>query len=205
MAGGERCDMARHFRRPWPRTERGRPAMPPWRSASVTTPTGSDTQLCIVGTGRPAAAPARSGRARPARRSRRRCRTAGRRAPAGSISGVQPVAARSASVSRSTISSSMPTCSRMMSRNSAPFCGGAAGLGCDQARARHGAVAHLVAANAERRDGAGDRGVRQAPGRRHALAEPDDARKRVDDAESRRPDGRAISRRQLLVPRSSAA
>ena len=40
---------------------------------------------------------------------------------AGSTSGVQPVAASRASVSRSTISSSMPTSLRMRSRNSRPL------------------------------------------------------------------------------------
>ena len=64
---------------------------------------------------------ARSGRAAPVRRSRRRCRTGSRPWPAGSTSGVQPVAASRASVSRSTISSSMPTSSRTRSRKSMPL------------------------------------------------------------------------------------
>ena len=50
-----------------------------------------------------------SGRAGPVRTSRRRYRTGSRRSACGSTSGVQPVAASRASVSRSTISSSRPT------------------------------------------------------------------------------------------------
>ena len=103
---------------------------------------------------------------------------------AGSISGVQPVAASRASVSRSTISSSRPTCSRTRAQEFGAVRGRAAGLGRDQPRARHAAVAHLVAADAQRLDGAPDRGLAQAAGRCDALAEPDDARERVDDAEA---------------------
>ena len=58
--------------------------------------------------------------------------------------------------------------------------GGAASFRGDQAGAGHRPVAHLVPADSERRHRAGDRGIGQPPGRRDALAEPDDAGKRVD-------------------------
>ena len=80
---------------------------------------------------------------------------------AGSTSGVQPVAASRASVSRSTISSSMPTSLRMRSQEFEAVAGRAAGLGRDQARAGDAAVAHLVAADAQRVDRAQDRGLAQ--------------------------------------------
>ena len=81
---------------------------------------------------------------------------------AGSISGVQPVAASRASVSRSTISSSRPTSSRDARAESLAVLGRAAGLGRDQARAGDAAVAHLVAADAQRLDRARDRGLARA-------------------------------------------
>ena len=56
----------------------------------------------------------------------------------------------------------------------------------------------------ERLDRALDRRLAEPAGGRHALAEANDARERVDDAESLAV-GRATSSRQLLVPRSSAA
>src|SRR5207244_12607478 len=62
--------------------------------------------------------------------------------------------------------------------------GGAAGLGRDQARAGDAAIVHLVAANAERLDRARDGRLADAAGGRDPLAQPDDARERVDDAES---------------------
>ena len=103
---------------------------------------------------------------------------------AGSTSGVQPVAASRASVSRSTISSSMPTSLRMRSRNSQAVAGGAAGLGGDQPRAGDAAVAHLGAAHPQRIDGAQDRRLAQQARTGDALAEPDDAGERIDDAEA---------------------
>ncbi len=66
----------------------------------------------------------------------------------------------------------------------AAVCGRAAGFGRDQARAGDAAVLHLVAADAERLDRARDRRVADAAGGRHALAQPDDAGERVDDAEA---------------------
>ena len=75
----------------------------------------------------------------------------------GSISGVQPVAASRASVSRSTISRSRPTSSATRRAEVVAVLGRAAGLGRDQARARDAAVLHLVAADAQRLDRARDR------------------------------------------------
>ena len=49
------------------------------------------------------------------------------------------------------------------------------------------------------------RRVAEPPGRRQPLAQPHDARIGIDDAELSGPVGMATSRRQLLVPRSSAA
>ena len=68
------------------------------------------------------------------------------------------------------------------------FCG-PAGLGGDLPRAGDAALDHLVAADRERADRALDRRIGQPAGGRHALAEPDDAGERVDDAKpiARRP------------------
>ena len=74
--------------------------------------------------------------------------------------------------------------SRTRSRNSRPLPADAAGLGRDQPRAGDAAVAHLGAADAQRIDRAHDRGLAQPAGAGDALAEPDDARERVDDAEA---------------------
>ena len=60
----------------------------------------------------------------------------------------------------------------------------AAGFGRDQPQALGLSGVDLVAANAERGDGAFDRGVADAAGRRDALAEPDDPRERIDHAKS---------------------
>ena len=61
--------------------------------------------------------------------------------------------------------------------------GGAARLCRDQAGAAGAALVHLVATHAERRDGALDRRLADAAGGGNPLAEADDARERVDDAE----------------------
>ena len=102
----------------------------------------------------------------------------------GSNSGVQPVAASSASVSRSMISSSSPTSLGDAGAELGAVGGRAAGLGGDQPRAGDAAVRHLVAADAERVDRARDRRVADAAGRRHPFAEPDDAGEGIDDAEA---------------------
>ena len=103
---------------------------------------------------------------------------------AGSTSGVQPVAASRASVSRSTISSSMPTSLRHALEEVEAVAGRAAGFGRDQPRAGDAAVAHLGAADAQRIDRAQDRRLAQPAGAGDALAQPDDARERVDHAEA---------------------
>ena len=62
--------------------------------------------------------------------------------------------------------------------------GGAAGFGRDQPQAPGLAVADLVAADAERRDGAVDRRLADGTGRGNALAQPDDPRERIDHAKT---------------------
>ena len=62
--------------------------------------------------------------------------------------------------------------------------GRAAGLGCDQPQAFGLAVADLVAADAERRDGAVDRRLADGTGRGNAFAQPDDPRKRIHHAKT---------------------
>jgi hypothetical protein len=61
---------------------------------------------------------------------------------------------------------------------------GPAGFGGDQARPGDAAIAHLGAADAQRLDRAHDRGLAQPARGGDALAQPDDARERVDDAEA---------------------
>ncbi len=56
-------------------------------------------------------------------------------------------------------------------------------LGRDQPGAGHAAAAHFFAAYFERRNGTHDRRLADATGDRHAFAQPDDARKRIDHAE----------------------
>ncbi len=60
----------------------------------------------------------------------------------------------------------------------------AAGFGGDQPQPPGLAIADLVAANAERGDGAVDRRLADGTGRRDPLAEPDNPRERVDHAEA---------------------
>ena len=123
-------------------------------------------------------------RSAPVRSSRRRCRTGWRPAPCGSSSGEQPITASAASVSRSITSSRMPVSAATRSRKPSAFDGGAAGFGRDQPQALGLLGLDLVAADAERGDGALDRGLADAAGRRDALAQPDDPRERIDHAEA---------------------
>ena len=156
--------------------------MPPWRSASVTTPTGSEVQPCIAGSG----GPRRQAFGRPRLAiSDEPPPMSNRIAPSasGSTSGVQPVAASIASVSRSTTSSAIPTSLAHAVEEIAAIFGQPAGLGRDQARAGDAAVAHLVAADAQHLDGAPDRRFPEPSGGGDALAQPDDSGKRIDDAE----------------------
>ena len=176
---------------------------PPCRSASVTTPIGSETQASTSGCGGPYSI----GVMRPSRTSSEEPPPISNRITpfdAGSTSGVQPVAASRASVSRSTISRSMPTSSRTRARNSLPFSGGAAGFRRDQPCPRDAAVADLVAADAQRVDRARDRRLAQ-----HARLEtPSPSRMMRENASTTRKlsrVARATRSRQLLVPRSSAA
>ena len=53
-------------------------------------------------------------------------------------------------------------------------------LGGDQLRPRHATIAHLVAANGQRFDRTGDRGIADAAGCRYTLPQPDDAGEGVD-------------------------
>src|SRR5581483_4741922 len=62
--------------------------------------------------------------------------------------------------------------------------GGTAGLGGDEAGAGDALVVHLVAADGKRLERARDRGVAQPAGGRDTLAEADDSREGVDDAEA---------------------
>ena len=81
--------------------------------------------------------------------------------------------------------------------------GHAAGLGGHQPHPLHVAPLELVGADPQGIDGAVHGLVAEFAGLRQPLAQPDDARKGIDDREAA-PAGVAISKRQLLVPRSSA-
>jgi hypothetical protein len=61
--------------------------------------------------------------------------------------------------------------------------GGAAGFGGDQARARYALLLELAGADAQRPDGAIHRRIREFTRARKPLAQPYDARERVDHAE----------------------
>ena len=123
-------------------------------------------------------------RSEPVPSSRRRCRTGWRPCPFGSSSGEQPVTAR--------------RCFGLAIDHLEPDAGlgghpvheavgirrRAAGFGRDQPQAFGLLGMDLVAANAQGGDGAVDRGVADAAGRRDPLPEPDDARERVDHAKA---------------------
>ena len=123
-------------------------------------------------------------RSEPVPSSRRRCRTGwrpGRSDRAAANSRSPPGAA---SVSRSITSSRMPVSAATRSMKPSAF---------DAARQASVAISRrrlarlrldLVAADAQRRDGAVDRGVADTAGRRDPLAEPDDARERIDHAKT---------------------
>ena len=151
-------------------------------------------------------APGRRRTARAARSptNRRRCRTGSHPRPADRPAGVQPVAASVASVSRSMISSSRPTSSAMRVRNSLPL-----------AAARHASVAirrarvtpRLRILSRQMPSASTARSI--AGSQMRPVAEmPSPSRMMRENASMTRklsPVGRAIRRRQLLVPRSSAA
>ena len=95
-----------------------------------------------------------------------------------------PAAARWASVSRSTISSSMPSRSRTVATKAGPLAAERqASVAMVRARVTP-ARRHLVAANLQRLERARDRRFAQASGQRQPLAQANDARERIDDPES---------------------
>ena len=122
----------------------------------------------------------------------------------GSNSGVQPVAASVASVSRSMISSSSPAFSAMQARNSSPFSAARqASVAIRRARvtARFFILSRqmLKASMARRIAASLMRPEAEMPSPRRMMRE--------NASTTRNPSavGRATSSRQLLVPRSSAA
>jgi hypothetical protein len=125
-------------------------------------------------------------------------------AASGAISGVHPVAANAASVSRSTISRASPTSSVTRVRNSTPLTAALhASVAIKRARVTprffilsrqtdKASIARVIAASLMRPD----------------VDSPSPSRMMRENASmTRKPSrvGRATSRRQLLVPRSSAA
>ncbi len=91
-----------------------------------------------------------------------------------------PAAARWASVSRSTISSSSPSRSRTCSTKSGAVDGGPAGLGGDGAGARHAARRHFVAADRKASSVRSIAASLRRPVRERPSPKPDDAGKGVD-------------------------
>ena len=164
---------------------------PPKRSASVTTPTGSEVQAVMQ----------RCTSSRSASERRHRCLWRERssqmsseepppmsntsaKSQAKSISEAQPETASLASVSRSTIWMSRPGLGARALQELEPVVGKPAGLGGDQARSHHAVALDLGGAHLQRLDGALDGRFRQLAACRHALAQADDARERVDDLEA---------------------
>ena len=156
-------------------------SLPPKCSASVTTPSGIDIHALMRGAAS-CSSGSRSIRTSSVEPPPMSNRMAPR--PFGSSSGEQPITASAASVSRSITSSRMPVSAATRSRKPSAFGGRAAGFGRDQPQALCLFGLDLVAADAERGDGALDRGVADTAGRRDALAQPDDPRERIDHAKS---------------------
>ena len=152
----------------------------------------------------PLAAGRRGNRARPARTSRRRCRTSARRPTLSSIRSAQPVTASDASVWRSTISSARPSSRSTRAMNSSPFAAARQASvairrmrvgSCSRSLLRHRRSASMVRSIAA----SDSRPVADRPSPSRTMrVKPSSTRKLCSC-------GRAISRRQLLVPRSSAA
>ena len=184
VLGGEAVDVAPRPRRSSPRTSRGVTVTPPWRSASVTTPIGSEIQAADLRVRRAvlrrhaAAEPHQFGRAaadveqddarrradRPAACSRWR-RAAPRSRGRRSRDRCRPARARDRG-------------------NSRPFAAERqASVAISRARVTP-RLRILLAADAQRLDRAHDRGLAQPARAGDALAQPDDARERVDDAEA---------------------
>ena len=175
--------MAADLGRPSPRNASRSTVTPPYRSASDTTPTGSEAQPRICGRLRAAASPdvatssqTISDEPPPMSNSTTPSPPVHQRRAADTAS--------SASVSRSTISRSRPISSRARAQELLAVVGRAAGFGRDQPRARRprlrilsrqivsASIARSIAASLSR------------PRRRHALAEPDDAGECVDHAKA---------------------
>ena len=129
-------------------------SLPPKCSASVTTPSGIDIQALIRGAAS-CSAGSRSIRTSSVEPPPMSNRMAPR--PSGSSSGEQPITASVASVSRSITSSRMPVSAATRSRKlSALAAARQASVAISRSRLRL-AVTDLVAADAQRRDGAVDR------------------------------------------------
>jgi len=123
---------------------------------------------------------------------------------ASSASSPHPAAARKASVSRSTISSSMPSRSRTCNRNSRPF---SAERQASVAISRARATPRARILSRQTFNASSVRAI-AASERRPVCDSPSPNRTMREKASTtRKPSwvGLATSRRQLLVPRSSAA
>ena len=184
VLGGEAIDVDRDLRdhrleQLAARPSRRRGARPASRRRSA-----AKSRPRSAGCGGPCSVGRAAARAARARTSRRRCRTGSRprrRDRSAACSRWRPAAPRSRG--RRFRARCRPRCGTRSQEFDA-VAGRAAGLGRDQARAGDAAVAHLVAADAQRLDRAHDRGLAQPAGAGDALAEPDDARERVDHAEA---------------------
>ena len=124
-------------------------------------------------------------RSAPVRSIRRRCRTAARRGPADRSAARSRVTARLASVSRSITSSRMPVACATRSQELVGIGGGAAGLGRDQPQP----LGLAVPGSCRRRPLSAEmaRSIAASlirPLVLTSLAEPDDARERVDHAKA---------------------
>jgi hypothetical protein len=177
--------------------------MPPWRSASVTTPTGNEAQPRISGTGGPPPfhrlRPRRTSSEEPPPISNRMASSA-----SGSSSGVQPLAASSASVARSITSSSSPTSPVTRAKNSGPF---AAARQASVAIRRARVTLRLRILSRQTASASSARAIAASLSRPLAKTPSPRRMMRENASMTRKPSrvGRATSSRQLLVPRSSAA
>ena len=189
VAALEVVEHAPRHRRPWPRRSRGVTSRPPKRSASDTTPTGSDVQATMWLASRGERCPLTSISAisdEPPPMSNSTTPSVSR-----STSEPQPETASRASVWRSMISSVEPGLRlRPASRNSSPFSAARqASVAISRALldARGRAACRRRSSAPRRRGPSPPRD--SLPLRRQPLAQPHDARKRVDDAELARTAG----------------
>ena len=122
MLARERREQCARPPRPSPRRFRASTSMPPWRSASVTTPCGSEIQPRICGSGGPRAHRLRAVEPHELGRAAADVEQHDAVAPAGSISGVQPVAASSRfGLAVDRFRARGRACSATRARNSSPF------------------------------------------------------------------------------------